>query len=296
MGAQNFSPRRPPPITKPEEDRSFPRAIYLRTMRATKFVTLAFAGALLALSLVSKATAQDAPPGSLLITAEGRALAPYDMIYLDIEVKVMNDIERATSAPLAQSEHSQASEALLKTLNEDLGFPYKNVSTGSMNLSPITNWTDGVSKIIGYQSTSTSTLEVNRDFDVAAILEEVSKQSDTADNEDGVTVTVSVNSFQPYVSEEAEQMFEEKLFDDAMDKATRKAVMYAKGAQRQLGPIMRMSDKPLEGESDPSPPPYPEPRTVMAAPDLEMGKGTPTIPLGRGEDLSTTIYLEYQLL
>merc|ERR1712203_615582 len=134
---QNFSPRRPPPITKPEEDRSFPRAIYLRTMRATKFVTLAFAGALLALSLVSKATAQDAPPGSLLITAEGRALAPYDMISLDIdiEVKVMNDIERATSAPLAQSEHSQASEALLKTLNEDLGFPYKNVSTGSKSLA-----------------------------------------------------------------------------------------------------------------------------------------------------------------
>lgn len=266
----------------------------------TKLATLALVSALLAVSL-AKATAQPAPPGSLLITAEGRTLAPYDMVSLDvsIEVRVMNDAERdATSASLAQTEHSQASEALLKTLNEDLGFPIENVTTGSMNLSPITNWTDGVSSIIGYQSTSQSTLEVSREFDMAAIIEEVARQSDTAENDDGVTVSVNLNSFRPYVSEEAKQMFEEKLFEDAMTRATRKAVMYAKGAQRQLGPIMRMSDEPLKGESDPLPPPspYTQPRTVMAAPDLEMGKGAATIPLGRGEDLRTTIYLEYQLL
>merc|ERR1712039_174752 len=275
-----------------------------RTKRPmTKLATLALVNALLAVSL-AKATAQPAPPGSLLITAEGRTLAPYDMISLDvsIEVRVMNDAERerdTSSASLAQTEHSQASEALLKTLNEELGFPIENVTTGSMNLSPITNWTDGVSKVIGYQSTSQSTLEVSRDFDMAAIIEEVAGQSDTAENDDGVTVSVNLNSFRPYVSEEAKQMFEEKLFDGAMTRATRKAVMYAKGAQRQLGPVMRMSDEPLKGESDPSPPPppYPQPRTVMVAPDLEMGKGAaPSIPLGRGQDLRTTIYLEYQLL
>merc|ERR1711959_586051 len=106
--------------------------------------------------------------------------------------RTMNDAERerdTSSASLGQTEHSQASEALLKTLNEDLGFPTENVTTGSMNLSPITNWTDGVSKIIGYQSTSQSTLEVSRDFDMAAIIEEVAGQSDTAENDDGVTST-----------------------------------------------------------------------------------------------------------
>merc|ERR1711959_32624 len=114
-----------------------------RTQRTmTKLATLALVNALLAVSL-AKATAQPAPPGSLVIAAEGRTLAPYDMISLDvsIEVRVVNDAERerdTSSASLAQTEHSQASEVLLKTLNEDLGFPIESVTTGSMNLSPIT--------------------------------------------------------------------------------------------------------------------------------------------------------------
>merc|ERR1711959_118244 len=81
------------PVVAHHRSRPSPQQRTQRTM--TKLATLALVSALLAVSL-AKATAQPAPPGSLLITAEGRTLAPYDMISLDvsIEVSVMNDAER----------------------------------------------------------------------------------------------------------------------------------------------------------------------------------------------------------
>lgn len=84
-------------------------------------------------------------------------------------------------------------------------------------------------------------------------------------------------------------------------KENRKAEMFARGAQRTLGPVMRMSDSPMENEAPPvvlRPDNFAMQRAMFA--DAELG-GAPQappemdVPLGMHK-LSKQIFLEYSLL
>lgn len=265
-------------------------------MRSTKFVTHSTLAGFIAALLVSATAQEDAPPDArLLISALGSVQVPYDMVSLDvyIDVKVTNDGEGdVSSASVAQDKHDRALQALWKTLNEDLGFPYENVTTSGINLYPLTNYSDGKTKNVGYDVSSTSTLQAGIGFDIAAIVDAIAKQD--TESKDGVAVSITLSSYQPYISHP--EVYKKDLLASAMEHATTNALMYAEIAQRELGSILRISDAPLSAQPEASPPVYDHHHRTVTEKQMPPPTDPPTFPTGRGQDLRTTIYLEYQLL
>merc|ERR1739848_730144 len=257
---------------------------------------------LVVLALVGPAAAADGDdPGKLFIQAEGDLLTQYDMAEVTLNIDVEDRSNSPQSASIAQSKHQDTSQGLIAFIEGELGIPLENMTTTTMDISPIYNYSDGVNEVIGYE-VSNNTKIVTAISNIGALpklYEEVASYGG------GGSVVVSVYGFDPYISDELRDYLEEELFEQAMAKASRKARMYASGAGRELGPVMVMSDTPIavnEGSSSG------DQNNARSAPMMQPLYGdsysdsysdapeTSGFLVGQGEKLTKTIYLEYKLL
>ena len=208
-----------------------------------------------------------------------------------------------------------------------------NISTRSLRISPIQNWTDGQSTVIGYEvdqdlvldvKTSDATLipriyqqvsaflnvsfeyfRLPSSFILLPFVSPCMHRAEVYSNFSGIYknleseagLKVQVSNLSPYVSDELKETFEEELFSSCFANAQRKAELMAKGARRELGLIQVVSDRPIDVENaDEYPPPSPFPETSLmydAAP-VSSRMGS-SLPLGKGQKLSKQIFLEYSL-
>jgi uncharacterized protein YggE len=217
------------------------------------------------------------------------------------------------SASIAQSKHQDTSQGLIAFIEGELGIPLENMTTTTMDISPIYNYSDGVNEVIGYEVSNNIKIvtAISNIGALPKLYEEVASfgggsGSGSAEAEaevGGGSVVVSVYGFDPFISDELKDYLEEELFEQAMAKASRKARMYASGAGRELGPVMVMSDTPIaanEGSSSSG-----DQNNVRSAPmmqplygALESDSAAPETNgflVGQGEKLTKTIYLEYKL-
>merc|ERR1711977_84058 len=280
------------------------------TTRVNPFFVLSIHWALVlaVLALVGPAAAAAAvdgggDPGKLFIQAEGDLLTQYDMAEVTLNIDAEDRSNSPQSASIAQSKHQDTSQDLIAFIEGELGIPLENMTTTTMDISPIYNYSDGVNEVIGYE-VSNSIKIITAISNIGALpklYEEVASYGG------GGSVVVSVYGFDPYISDELRDYLEEELFEQAMAKASRKARMYASGAGRELGPVMVMSDTPIavnEGSSSSSS--SGDQNNARSAPmmqplygALESDSAAPETNgflVGQGEKLTKTIYLEYKLL
>merc|ERR1711977_171405 len=259
---------------------------------------------LVVLALVGPAAAADGDdPGKLFIQAEGDLLTQYDMAEVTLNIDVEDRSNSPQSASIAQSKHQDTSQGLIAFIEGELGIPLENMTTTTMDISPIYNYSDGVNEVIGY--------EVSNNIKIITAISNIGAlpklYEEVASYGGGGSVVVSVYGFDPYISDELRDYLEEELFEQAMAKASRKARMYASGAGRELGPVMVMSDTPIavnEGSSSSSS--SGDQNNARSAPmmqplygALESDSAAPETNgflVGQGEKLTKTIYLEYKLL
>merc|ERR1711977_498447 len=257
---------------------------------------------LVVLALVGPAAAADGDdPGKLFIQAEGDLLTQYDMAEVTLNIDVEDRSNSPQSASIAQSKHQDTSQGLIAFIEGELGIPLENMTTTTMDISPIYNYSDGVNEVIGYEVSNNIkiTTAISNIGALPKLYEEVASYGG------GGSVVVSVYGFDPYISDELRDYLEEELFEQAMAKASRKARMYASGAGRELGPVMVMSDTPIavnEGSSSG------DQNNARSAPMMQPLYGdsysdsysdapeTSGFLVGQGEKLTKTIYLEYKLL
>merc|ERR1712072_1039494 len=259
---------------------------------------------LVVLALVGPAAAADGDdPGKLFIQAEGDLLTQYDMAEVTLNIDVEDRSNSPQSVSIAQSKHQDTSQGLIAFIEGELGIPLENMTTTTMDISPIYNYSDGVNEVIGY--------EVSNNIKIVTAISNIGAlpklYEEVASYGGGGSVVVSVYGFDPYISDELRDYLEEELFEQAMAKARRKARMYASGAGRELGPVMLMSDTPIavnEGSSSSSS--SGDQNNARSAPmmqplygALESDSAAPETNgflVGQGEKLTKTIYLEYKLL
>jgi len=240
-------------------------------------------------------------PGKLFIQAEGDLLTQYDMAEVTLNIDAEDRSNSPQSASIAQSKHQDTSQDLIAFIEGELGIPLENMTTTTMDISPIYNYSDGVNEVIGYEVSNNIkiTTAISNIGALPKLYEEVASYGG------GGSVVVSVYGFDPYISDELRDYLEEELFEQAMAKASRKARMYASGAGRELGPVMVMSDTPIavnEGSSSG------DQNNARSAPMMQPLYGdsysdsysdapeTNGFLVGQGEKLTKTIYLEYKLL
>lgn len=228
-------------------------------------------------------------PGELYITGEGSIMAEYDMVQFEMQLEAeVKNISNGNAASLAQSRASNATQELLKALQDEVGIPISNITTSSINVSPISKYNDGESTVIGYDASVSFLVKTSANQTrVTDLVAEFSSEG----------INVQVFAFKPYISDEAQKTYEQDLFDNTMENAKSKAQMFARGAERKLGAIMIMSDRPIVITSDSSndDPVGPYNRAVTTAPMASVPDPSPTLPLGKGEKLTKKIYLKYLL-
>ena len=230
-----------------------------------------------------------ADEGELYITGEGQLMANYDMLQFEMTLEAdVKNLSNGNAATLAQSRASESSKALLKEL-EEVGIPMDNITTSSISLAPINKYEDGMSNLIGYQASVNLLIQVGVETsNLPSIYESIAEFQ-----EEGLSVNVF--AFKPFLSDEAMDAYEEALFNNTMQNAQKKAEMYAKGVNRELGDVKVMSDRPIGIDSNNEmPPPIPVTYGRAATPEAVPDPGD-TIPLGRGEKLEKKIYLVYAL-
>eukprot|EP00216_Chloropicon_sp_CCMP2111_P001656 CAMPEP_0198238686 /NCGR_PEP_ID=MMETSP1446-20131203/4286_1 /TAXON_ID=1461542 ORGANISM="Unidentified sp, Strain CCMP2111" /NCGR_SAMPLE_ID=MMETSP1446 /ASSEMBLY_ACC=CAM_ASM_001112 /LENGTH=742 /DNA_ID=CAMNT_0043921153 /DNA_START=352 /DNA_END=2578 /DNA_ORIENTATION=+ len=247
----------------------------------------------------------------LFITGEGSLMAEFDMVEIQISlaVEVQDDKEAPQdSATLAYQGGAELTSGVLSALETEAGVPRANISTSSVDLSTMRNYSDGSSRIVGYRASTDVTLDV-------AV--SPSDPNATAANDQGASIAqiyavassfqedgsdVNVYGFNPYVSDELRQQYETQLFDMALSNAKSKASTLARGVEMDLGPVLTISDRDIGIESTGGSagndfPAEFDSRTsqkaLLAAPSTGDATG---YPLGKGQKLSKKVFMEYQLV
>lgn len=180
-------------------------------------------------------------PGRLYVTGEGSLLAPFDMtkITLNLDVQVVDKGASRNATAL----HDSAAESLVSVLTDRIGIPISNISTTTIYIEPVTNYDGDVQETVGYQATSAIAVDIG-----SGLISEVVQAATDAASEEGVSVTV--DTFEPYLSDDLTDTVEEELFDETMANAWKKAARLAKGARRELGQVTAISDEPLINHKD----------------------------------------------
>lgn len=263
------------------------------------------------------------PPGKLYIEGDGQLLIPYDMasVRIDIDIKEENTTA-SNAAVLVHSKHEEVSQNLLNIIEGELGIPLDNITTTRIDLDPIYNYSTTPSSVIGYDLSSRMTLRfaANNTHILPKLYEAVAAIGSDANN-----IVISVDNFDGFVSDELRKASEVELSRITVANAAMRAQIYAETGGRQLGPLMTMSDNPIEVESsgnnyrdfyDPKagswrgssggsgglaggmPSFMTKSPLASKAPSRSKAakKTSGSFLLGKGEKLRKTIYMEYILL
>ncbi|HET7410680.1 MAG TPA: SIMPL domain-containing protein [Paracoccaceae bacterium] len=227
--------------------------------------TLAFAGALAALSLATPALAHDEPPPTISVSGTGQVSVAPDMATLRIGVET-----RAESAAEAVAGNSEAAQRIIDTLKE-AGLAAENIQTANFSVSPVYEQSDQQRRegpqIVGYEARNQVVAEVTDLDGLGALLD--AAVTSGANRIDGLSFGLQDDTA---VTDEARAM--------AVRDARRKAEIYAGAAGVTLGDVLSIS------ESGGGPVPMYDRRFAMAA-------EAASVPIERGE---TTVTANVQMV
>ena len=171
--------------------------------------------------------------------------------------------------------------------------------TENINLHPIRHYKDNKSYVTGYSASMSLVIDISTED--KTLVPQIYALSSRFEAENTETNVYGAN---PYVSAKKQKENFEALFKLSMENAKWKAKLYAEGAERKLGAVMVMSDKPIQVQTI-----NPQPRNMRMArgggPEMAMAYGAKAarvedspmeMPMGEGQILKQFIHLQYQLL
>ena len=155
----------------------------------------------------------------LSVNASGEVKADPDIANLTI-----TSTARGNTAAEATSLNAQASNKLLSTL-KSLGIEEKDIQTGSINVSPVYDFSeDGNSQIIAYEATNSFNVTVRKIDDVGKVVDTVSAAGD---------YSISGVNF----SLEDDKTVRDEAYKLAVQNAKHKAEVIAKETSRSISGI-----------------------------------------------------------
>ena len=244
----------------------------------------------------------DAPPGVLHVQGEGSLVTEYDKVKVQITLTVHT--EGVNTASVAQTQGQDLTRDFIIACVDELRVPNDGIATKYVSVHPVRKWETGSSnrsKVVGY--TASSSIEVDVSTEDKTLVPKIYALASRFELMDGAEL--SVGGLRPYVSDELRKMNFEDLFASAMEDAKWKARLYAEAAGRPLGPVLVMSDKPIQVQAiRPEMMPrakamaYGGEQMMMARGGAPGGHndGPPEIQLGKGEKLKLYVHIQYQLL
>lgn len=229
-------------------------------------------------------------------------VAPYDMLEVEMSLSVeVHDVqqimgrttveESEDSSTLAYSASAKLTEELISALENEAMVPKENITTSSVDLWPIEEYYDGSYVDIGYEASTDIVLDVaapssNETGEGVSISQIYSIASSLEDDYH----EVRVYGFYPYVSNELRQDYDLKLFALALEDAQGKAETLAEGAGMKLGSVLTMSDQGISVHA------VDESSSDYYSYYYSYSPSSTYYPLGRGEELTQKIYVEYELI
>ncbi len=201
-----------------------------------------------------------APMAQLTVSGQGQATTQPDLATINLGVST-----RAATAAEAMTQNAGAQAKVIETLKAE-GIEARDIQTAGLNLTPMMDYSDNGQppKLTGYAAQNSVTVRVR---DIAGLGVVLDKLIASGANE------ISGIAF----SREDMTATEDEARSKAVADARRRAEIMAEAAGMKLGPLMALSDVPMDSG------PMPMPRMAMAA-DAKMGAA----PIEAGELAVTT--------
>ncbi|RCW89042.1 SIMPL domain-containing protein [Paracoccus lutimaris] len=200
------------------------------------------------------------PMARLTVGGQGQATTQPDLATINLGVST-----RAATAAEAMAKNAEAQAKVIETLKAE-GIEARDIQTAGLNLAPMMDYSDDGQppKLTGYAAQNSVTVRVR---DIAGLGTVLDKLIASGANEvSGITF-----------SREDMTATEDEARTKAVADARRRAETMAEAAGMKLGPLMALSDVPMDSG------PMPMPRMAMAA-EAKMGGA----PIEAGELAVTT--------
>ena len=200
------------------------------------------------------------PMARLTVGGQGQAITQPDLATINLGVST-----RAATAAEAMATNAEAQAKVIETLKAE-GIEARDIQTAGLNLTPVMDYSDNGQppKLTGYAAQNSVTVRVR---DIAGLGTVLDKLIASGANEvSGITF-----------SREDMTATEDEARMKAVADARRRAETMAEAAGMKLGPLMALSDVPMDSG------PMPMPRMAMAA-EAKMGGA----PIEAGELAVTT--------
>lgn len=191
------------------------------------------------------------PMARLTVGGQGQATAQPDLATINLGVST-----RAATAAEAMARNAEAQAGVIETLKAE-GIEARDIQTAGLNLTPVMDYSDNGQppKLTGYAAQNSVTVRVR---DIAGLGAVLDKLIASGANE------ISGIAF----SREDMTATEDEARGKAVADARRRAGIMAEAAGMKLGPLMALSDVPMDSG------PMPMPRMAMAA-EAKMGGAAP---------------------
>jgi uncharacterized protein YggE len=198
------------------------------------------------------APARVAPsPATLTVTGEGSASGAPDLAVVAAGVETM-----ARSPQAAVDAQTTAANALLKAVRQQ-GVAERDIRTENVSLNPVYDYTDGTSRLKGYQAAQSFSVKVREVRRTGAVIQAITD----ATGEAGRITSVAFDVTDP-------APLQARARQAAHDDAHAKALQYARLSGHRLGRLVSLSEDAVG---------YPRP--VAAAADAPgAGSGMPVAP------------------
>ena len=209
------------------------------------------------------------PMARLTVGGQGQATTQPDLATINLGVST-----RAATAAEAMAQNAEAQAKVIETLKAE-GIEARDIQTAGLNLTPVMDYSDNGQppKLTGYAAQNSVTVRVR---DISGLGGVLDKLIASGANE------ISGISF----SREDMTATEDEARMKAVADARRRAETMAEAAGMKLGPLMALSDVPMDSG------PMPMPRMAMAA-EAKMGGA----PIEAGElAVTTNVTAVYALL
>ena len=197
--------------------------------------------------------------------AANLARAGHEVAGFDLAAAMPEGVTRAATAAEAMAQNADAQAKVIETLKAE-GIEARDIQTAGLNLTPAMDYTDNGQppKLTGYAAQNSVTVRVRDIAGLGGVLDKLIASG--ANEVSGITF-----------SREDMTATEDEARMKAVADARRRAETMAEAAGMKLGPLMALSDVPMDSG------PMPMPRMAMAA-EAKMGGA----PIEAGELAVTT--------
>ena len=187
------------------------------------------------------------PMARLTVGGQGQATTQPDLATINLGVST-----RAATAAEAMAQNAEAQAKVIETLKAE-GIEARDIQTSGLNLAPVLDYTDDGQppKLTGYAAQNSVTVRMRDIAGLGLVLDKLIASG--ANDISGITF-----------SREDMTATEDEARGKAVADARRRAETMAAAAGMKLGPLMALSDQPVDSG------PMPMPRMAMAA-EAKMG-------------------------